>query len=269
MNKIKVQDINFSSMNIMSYQGSKSIMYEDENICYKVLKADCFFSDELDILEKKLMDMDGINIDGVYLPIDLIVNNDKLVGFTLNKFKQSIPIYDKFVGKYIDFKELFDYIMKACQILREIHDYKIICQDLSFDNILVDNSGNVAFCDLDGCFYNGYESPFISMPMKKLIYGYRGEELVICENFDRISMLVSLYYLIFNRYLYNIPKRNLDILSRDVETIDRTMVYVKDLLKKSNVLPEVPYLDELIVPEDDYVMDREKQFNLLRRILKK
>lgn len=269
MNKIKVQDIDFSLLDIMPNQGSKSTMYEDDNICYKMLKIDDFYSDELDILERKLMDMAEINIPGVYLPIDLIVNNDKLVGFTLDKFKQSIPLYDKFSGKYIDFKELFNYIMKACQILREIHQYKVICQDLSFDNILVDNNGNVAFCDLDGCCYNGYESPFISMPMKKLIEGYRKEKFVVSKNSDRISMLVSLYYLIFNKYLYNIPKRQLDVLALNVETINRTMVYVKDLLEKSRVLPEVPYLDELIVSEDDYILDKEKQFNLLRRILKK
>lgn len=216
MNRINVQDINFSLLKTMSHQGSKSIIYEDEDICYKMFRLNCFSYDELDILKKKLIDMDGIEIEGVYLPIDLIVNNDRLVGITLNKFKKSMSIYDKFSGNIIDFKELFNYIMKACQILREIHKYKIICHDLSFDNILVDNSGNVAFCDLDGCFYNGYESPFISMPMKKLICIYRGQEFVASENFDRISMLVSLYYLIYNKYLYSIPKTSFDILSSNV-----------------------------------------------------
>lgn len=269
MNRIKVQDIDFSLLNIMKYQGSKSIIYEDDDMCYKMFNLECFYSYELDILERKLMDIDGIAIDGAYLPIDLIIDNGNLIGLILKKFKNSISLYDKFSGQLVDFKELFNYIIKACRILRELHVHKIICQDLSFDNILVDINGNVAFCDFDGCSYNGVESPFISMPMKKLIECYRKEKFVVSENSDRISMLVSLYYLIFNKYLYNIPKRELEILSLDVETINRTMFYVKDLLNKSKILPEVPYLDELIVPEDDYVLDREKQFNLLRRILKK
>lgn len=269
MDRIEIQDIDFSSLNVMKHQGSKSIIYEDDDMCYKMLNLDCFYSYELDILERKLMDIDGIVIDGAYLPIDLIVENGNLIGFSLKKFKNSISLYDKFSGQLVDFRELFDYIIKACHILRELHNHKIICQDLSFDNILVDNNGNIAFCDLDGCSYYGYDSPFIAMPMKKLICMYRGEEFFACENFDRISMLVSLYYLIYNKYLYNIPKTDFDILSNEVLTIKNTMFYINDLLDKSKTIPEVPYLDELIDLSDDYIFDRKKQFNLLRRILKK
>lgn len=267
MNKIKIQDIDFSSLERMHHQGSKSIMYEDIDICYKIL--DGLTTYEKEVLYRKLMDMDGMKIDGVCLPTDLIVQNDELVGFTMSKFKNSMTIYDKFLGQHVAFKELFDYIAKACKILIEIHKNGIICQDLSFDNILVDNNGNVAFCDLDGCYYNGYESPFISMPMKKLICEYRKEAFVVCKNFDRISILVSLYYLIYNRYLHIIPRRNLNFLAKNVETIYNTMIFIDTLLDKSKIIPEVPYLDELIIPSDDYVMDREKEFNLLRRILKK
>jgi len=267
MNKINVHDIDFSLLQKMKNQGSKSTMYEDEEICYKIL--DGLYPSERDLLYRKLLEMDGLNIDNTCLPIDLIVNDEILVGFTLKKFKNSMSIYDKFFGQFVDFKELFGYITKACQILREMHKNGIICHDLSFDNILVDDNGNVAFCDLDGCFYNGYESPFISMPMKKLICEYRKEDFVTCENFDRISMLVSLYYLIYKKYLYEISRYNLYSLSKDVETINKTIIYVNALLDKSRAIPEIPYLDELIVVTDDYVMDREKQFNLLRRILKR
>ena len=268
MNRIKVLDIDFSSLKKMTHQGSRSTIYEDDNICYKMLNLDCFFPQELNILERKLMNMDGIKIENAYLPIDLIFNGEKLAGFTLNKFNNSIPIYDKFSNE-IDFKELFKYISKACIILREIHKNKIICQDLSFDNILVDNNGIVAFCDLDGCCYNGYDAPFISMPMKKLICEYRNENFITCENFDRISMLVSLYYLIYNKYLYKVSRSSYNSLSKNVETINRAMVYVNSLLDKSKSIPEFPYLDELIVPTDDYVMNKAQKLNLFRRILKK
>ena len=267
MNRINVQDIDFSLLKTMSRQGSRSIIYEDDDLCYKMF---CGLSPyELEILERKLIDMDGIQINGACLPTDLIVNGDKLVGVILGKFKDSISIYDKFSGQFIDFKELFDYVVKASQILRKVHDNNIICQDLSFDNILVDINGNVAFCDFDGCSYNGIESPFIAMPMKKLIEGYRKENFVVSKNSDRISMLVSLYYLLYNKYLYSIPRRSFELLSKKVETINRTMFYVDALLDKSKIIPQVPYLDELIIPDDVYVLDREKQFNLLRRILKK
>lgn len=266
MKKINVHDIDFSLLGKMNHQGSKSTMYEDEELCYKIL--DGLYPFERDLLYRKLMEMDGLKIDKAYLPIDLIVNGETLVGFTLSKFKNSMSIYDKFFGQFVDFKELFVYITKACKILREIHNNGIICQDLSFDNILVDDNGNVAFCDLDGCSYNGYESPFISMPMKKLICEYRKEEFITCENFDRISMLVSFYYLIYKKYLYEISRNNLYLLSKNVETLNKTMLYVESLLKDKEII-EVPYMDELIVQTDDYVMDRQKEFSLFRRILKK
>ena len=105
--------------------------------------------------------------------------------------------------------------------------------------------------------------------MKKLIYDYRKEEFVISKNFDRISMLVSLYYLLYYQYLQNIQKSKFYILSKKVETISNMMVYVEDLLDRKKEIVEIPYLDELIVSTDNYIMDREKDFSLFRRILKR
>ena len=192
MNRINVQDIDFSLLKTMSRQGSRSIIYEDDDLCYKMFYGLSPY--ELEILERKLIDMDGIQINGACLPTDLIVNGDKLEGVILGKFKDSISIYDKFSGQFIDFKELFNYVVKASQILRKIHDNNIICQDLSFDNILVDINGNVAFCDFDGCSYNGIESPFIAMPMKKLIEGYRKTYAPIKDMIKDFNVGISLLF---------------------------------------------------------------------------
>jgi len=267
MNKIMIDDIDFSKLEKSKHQGSKSIMFEDDVLCYKMLTG--LNDDEKAILCKKLFDMDGIHINGVYLPIDLIMKNDKLEGFTLNKFKNSIPLYDAFSGQFIDFKLLFIYISKACKILREIHDYGIVCQDLSFENILVDNNGNVGFCDLDGCYYNGYFGPFVSTPIKKLIVEYRGEDILVCKNLDRVSMVVSLYYLIYNKYLHLISTNKLRYLAENVETMQRLLIYTEKLMDKTQPISQIPYLDEMIILDDEYIMNRKTQFSLLRRILRK
>ena len=267
MDKIKIQDIDFSLLNKMIYQGGKSIIYEDDDTCYKILND--LYPDEREALYRKLLDIDGIKIDNVYFPQKLIIQGDQLVGFTLDKFKNSMPVYDKFNCRFIDFNELFSYITKACTILQNLHQNDIICQDLSFDNILVDKEGNIAFCDMDGCSYKGYNSPFISMPMMKLICEYRKENFMISKNFDKLSMLVSLYYLIYFKYLHRVSKWRFDVLANNVETIANTMIYIQDLLNIKKEISEIPYLDELIVPSDHYIMDRQKEFSLLRKILKR
>ena len=41
------------------------------------------------------------------------------------------------------------------------------------------------------------------------------------------------------------------------------------LVDRSNSIGEIPYLDELIDPNDDYIYDRDKQLGLVRRIFKR
>ena len=52
MDKIKIQDIDFSLLNKMNHQGSKSVLYEDDNICYKILKD--LYPDERENLYRKI-----------------------------------------------------------------------------------------------------------------------------------------------------------------------------------------------------------------------
>ena len=147
MEKIRFNDINFSNLQKLKQQGTKSSIYKDGSICYKIL--DGLYDEEKEDLYKKLFDMDGLKIDNVLLPNKLIMKDNKLYGYTMDYFANSMPLSDKFIVRYVDCKKMFDYILKASQILRTIHSHGIICQDLSFENILVDENGNVVFCDLD------------------------------------------------------------------------------------------------------------------------
>ena len=166
MNKIKLQDINFSSLIKLQDTGTQGTIYRNDNTCFKIL--DGFYDDEKEELYKKFMDMDGIKIENVLLPKELIMENGKLQGYSMDYFKDSMCLSNKFLTRYVDCKKLFNYVSKASKILKTMHDNQIICQDLSFENILVDNNDNVAFCDLDGCRFKEHKSPFISMIMKIL-----------------------------------------------------------------------------------------------------
>ena len=267
MEKIKLNDINFSSLQRLQQQGTTATLYRDGNTCYKIL--DGLQEQEKEALYRKFLDMDGIEIENVILPKKLIIKDEKLQGYVMDYFKDSMPLSDKFMVRYVDCKELFDYILKASKILRTIHQNSIICQDLSFENILVDNNSNVAFCDLDGCSYKEHMTPFISVLMKNFFIDYRKEKIPISINLDRISMMLSFYYLIYAEEIQHLTKRQYHKLSNKIVTLENSRQYANMLVDRENPIGEIPYLDELIDTNDNYIYDRERQMSLLKRILLK
>ena len=74
MEQIKLNDINFHSLQKLKHQGTKATLYRDGNVCFKIL--DGLYDDEKELLYKKLLDMDGIRINNVLLPQKLIVKED-------------------------------------------------------------------------------------------------------------------------------------------------------------------------------------------------
>ena len=267
MEKIQFKDIDFSKLQKLEQQGTKATLYKNENICYKIL--DGLYEEEKDALCRKLLDMDGIKIENVILPKQLIIQDNKLQGYTMDYFEDSKPLSDKFMIRYVDSKKLFDYVSKASKILRNIHSKKIICQDLSFENILVKEDGKVAYCDLDGCSYKNHIAPFISMLMKRFLIDYRKENISIDYNLDRISMMISFYCLVYAKELQKLTKKEYHKLSDKITTLENTRIYANILSDRSIPIRYIPYLDELIDYNDDYVYDREKQLSVIRKIFRR
>lgn len=266
MEKIRFNDINFSNLQKLKQQGTKSSIYKDGSICYKIL--DGLYDEEKEDLYKKLFDMDGLKIDNVLLPNKLIMKDNKLYGYTMDYFANSMPLSDKFIVRYVDCKKMFDYILKASQILRTIHSHGIICQDLSFENILVDENGNVVFCDLDGCSYKEHIAPFISVLMNNFFVDYRKEKISLSFNLDRISMMISFYHLIYAKELHKLTKREYHKLSSKITTLENLREYANVLVDKAKPICDIPYLDEFIDINDNYIYDREKQLSFVSRIFK-
>lgn len=264
MEKIQFKDIDFLKLQKLQQQGTKASLYRDGHICYKIL--DGLYAEEKEELYKKLLDMDGIKIENVLLPKQLIVQENKLQGYAMDYFYDSMPLSDKFMVRYVDCRKLFNYVIKASKILKNIHSHGIICQDLSFENILVTEDGKVAFCDLDGCTYENHIAPFISLLMKRFWVDYRDERIPLSDNLDRISMMISFYYLIFLKELQNLTKREYNKLSDKIITLENSRKYANELVDKTISIGDIPYLDELIDIDDDYIYDRKKQLSFVKRL---
>lgn len=264
MDKIRLNDIDLSSLKKSKIQGTKSTVYENGDECIKIL--DGLYPDEKLLLYKKLLDMDGITIDGVLMPVSLVMQNDTLCGYVMKNFKNSINLNDCFNNtRYINCADMLRAIKKASLILKDIHSKGIICQDLSFDNILVDHDSNVMICDIDGCQYKEHNSPFVSLLLKRFINDYRKEKIYLSENTDRISMMISMFYLMYLKEVQKLTKKEYHTLSDNIKTLENARKYANILINRNSKIFNIPYLDELIDENDDFVIDRNKQLSLKQK----
>lgn len=264
MDSIRLREIDFSTFQRLQQQGTTATIYRRDDLCLKMLTG--MTGEEKDNIYLKFLDMEGLKIDGVILPKGLIMENGRLQGYYMDYFDNSKCLSDEFGVKYVDSKRLLDCATSASKILRKIHENDIICQDLSFENILVDINNNVMFCDLDGCQYKNHSAPFISLLLKNFFIDYRREQITISKNLDRISMLLSFYYLMYEEELQNISRRQYDKLSSKINTLEILKEYANMLVNTSKQIGEMPYLDEVIDSSDTCVFDREKQLRLIHRI---
>ncbi len=267
MEKIKFKEINFSALHKLQRQGTQSTIYTDGFLCYKLL--DGLYPDEKRDLSKKFLDMDGIKMNGVLLPLHLIVEDDNLKGYTMKYFAHSMPLSEKFLKRYFHCKELFIYVEKASKILRNIHSNGIIYQDLSFENILVDDNGNIVFCDIDGCTYKEHISPFFSLLFKNFLMDFRHSTLSTKEDIDKLSMLLSFFLVMYGQELQRITKKQYHALSNHIQTLENLRKTADRLVNPNFPIENLPYMDEVIDLNDNYEIDRKKLLTIRQRIFRK
>lgn len=267
MEEIKLREIDLSTLQKLQSQGTQSTIYTDGDICYKFL--DGFYSNEKIDLYRKFLDLDEVKVNNVLLPQNLIIEDGLLKGYTMRYFKNSMPLSDKFLKRYFNCNELLTYVEKASRILRDIHSNGIGCQDLSFENILIDNKGNVVFCDIDGCTYKDHHSPFFSILFKEFLVDYRKSRVSTVEDVDKISMILSFYLTLYGEVLQRITKRQYHTLSDNMHTLENLGEVVNMLVDKKGPIHDIPYLDEVIDLTDDYEIDRKKVLTIKQKIFRK
>ena len=211
--------------------------------------------------------MDGIKINNVLLPQDLIIKDGILDGYTMRYFENSIPLSDKFLKRYFNCNELFIYVYKASKILRDIHNNGICCQDLSFENILIDNKGNVAFWYIDGCTYKEHRSPFFSRLLKEFLVDYRKSRVSTVEDTDKLSIILSFYLTMYGEVLQRITRRQYHVLSDNIRTLENLREIANILVDKKVLIQDMPYLDDVIDLTDNYEIDRKQVLTLKPKIL--
>lgn len=265
MDKIKLSDIDFSKLKKVQTTKTQNTTFVDGENFIKIL--DKLYLDEKNSLYGKLLALEGVQINNVLFPKTLIINDGKLEGYITDYFKNSSTLVDYFLtSRFINCKDIFEALKKASFILRDIHDAGIIYQDVHFANILINKEKDIKYIDIDGCAYQNYKTIFIPTILKRFIEYRKDEFCIRSENMDRISFMLSFFYIMYIKEIQKLSKRQYHSLSNNISTLENARLYANQLLL-NDTLPDVPYLDEIINEEDDFIIDRIQQLPIYKRIL--
>lgn len=266
MEKINLRDINFEKLKRLQQQGSKSIVYTDGTFCYKILTD--YDDSEKQMVYEKFFYMENLKLDNVLLPKGMIVEDGILQGYIMDYFQNSTTLLSRFTRREFNCKELFEYVYKASIVLKNIHSNGVAWQDLSFENILVDDNKNVMFCDIDGCSYNEITTPYCSVLLTNFMLKFRKSKVKDFKELDKLSMILSFYYTLYFQILQRITKKQYHALSDHISTLETLRPIANMLVDKNRPIEKLPYLDEVINLSDDFEIDRKKVMTLRQMIFK-
>lgn len=265
MEKVKYRDINFKDLKYLPNQGKFSDTYEDGKYFYKILKN--LSQEEIKNIQYKFLNMEGINLENVAFPLKFIMDEDKLVGYITKYYKNYKELDFAFNKRYFNVKDLFFLLNKVSLGLNQIHEKNIILSDCSFNNILVNENGEIVFCDLDGCiFEKSTDFALFSEIFNNWLVKFRNDSIFVDTNIDKISIILSLFFIIYLKEVQNISKIKYNYLSKNINTLKNLETCFAFLSSKKAPLGEIPYLHEVIDLKDDFLIDRNKLLTPMDKI---
>ena len=98
---------------------------------------------------------------------------------------------------------------------------------------------------------------------------YRNENVIPpTRKMDKLSFMLSFFLLMYLNEIQDVSKKQYESLSYNISTLENLYAYRNILLNKKKRIPLIPYLDELINLEDNYIIDRDTQLTPKQRIIR-
>lgn len=248
MDKIKKSDIDFSKTKLdtsIGFWANSLYIDYDNNKFYKMFS---FMSDERrHKIEDKLEAFSELDKEYVSNPIELIYDdNGKLMGYSQRLIN----------GKTL-FKTISDInILKKMKILLEtsknledLHKNNVVVCDMHFDNIMVNEYGKPFFIDIDSFQINGIE-PFCTSSILSSYYDKKGKKVDKSVNSDIIGFYLCFFERLFKREIYSVKLESYNNYMDD-ENLKKLYPIFFELNKRSNKIPEVPYLHKVLKNYDN------------------
>ena len=247
MEVIQKETIDFSDLHKISCRAnSESNLYNDGEVLYKIFKKIPYRhlrrkKEKIELLSN------GIELNNVVLPKDIIVSGSLLSGYTMDYKKEAIILFE-FVKRSKNINEFLKLVYNVSQTLREIHNdpRNIVVGDMSFSNVIFDKNFEHYFVDFDSCMIDGIPSDRISFLLSDYTVTRRIYNFDINKNTDRLSLILCMLHTIFAEEIDEISMYDYDYVSERVETLKNMREIVLEIKKNKKHIPEVPYVDELI-----------------------
>lgn len=256
MKVIDVNSLNLADMKMLDNGSSESSQYVKENNMYK-LYFESFDSDAKIRKNKKLDILMSKNIPGVVFPKEKImdIRRDVLKGCTMDYIKDTNDLADIFKST-TEINVYLELIRKVSKILKSLHNNKIICGDLSFENIIYDKSFNPYFIDCDSYQVNNIKNDMISVTLYQYMMVTGNSKIKVNENTDRLTILLNILIQLTNEDIYNMDEYRYDELAEQIRFLKEIKPIVQKVMRLETKLPEVPYLDEYITGKEIYRLKR-------------
>ena len=259
MEILQFKDINFKELKKGIHKGTNSVIYIDNDTCYK------FFNENIDNFEKirikrMFYELDDINNSGILLPKCIIMHGNYFVGYTMKKINgktvNDIYLREK---KYIDCNYFFSIIEKITDILKELHQLGIIVTDFNFDNILLDQNDNIYYADVDSFSYKSNVGQITSVLLTNYLTKYNMKIYRFDQNTDKLSLLLSTLQVLYSIEPSKITNSYYNYYARRIKSLSNMKPLYKKIINTDKNLCNVDYIDEYIYDNEKYIIDRKKQ----------
>lgn len=238
-------------MERLSVSSGEAILYKDGNELYKMFEL--LDEDALKIKLDKLIALDKSPVPGGLKTEKLLFRTDGC------SKKEKMVCYSR---KYIEGKTLLDYfkediflslnlLTEVSKTLELIHkdSRNIVISDFQFRNILIDNDLKHYFIDLDSCMIEGiktfcYPSHLTIYAKNRNVKGDLSQYLSLKS--DKVCLMLSLFSVLFNKYLDNISMYEYDEKSEQISVLRDLKDIFLFLQNKDLFIPDIPYYHEII-----------------------
>lgn len=245
MNKINKKDIDCSELKIvenLSLGLKPSTFYIDKNNekLYKFYPRSEKRLNELK--EKKIIKFDELDLDFISKPTDLIYDNESLIGNVQDYIEGDTlqqAIYKK--GLLEEIKN----ILEASKQLEELHNNGVIMDYVHFGNIMVDENDKTHFISTENYKIDGLESTGTTLALNNY-YGQKGKPVPNDVNSDVIGFYLSLFDRIFARDIFCVNTDSYNTRLGAYPFLNTLYPVFMDLSKRTNSVPEVPYLHKAL-----------------------
>lgn len=266
MKSISLKEVRSMNLEPLKVRSLGGYIFHSSDKVYKL-----FRTNDKDIILNKKRKIEILSVMRDYahafLPIEKIEDgpfwNRSLKGYTTDY--RSLGIRMDILG--VDSFRSEDYLralIHASKHVKETHERseKIVLGDATFENIMVypDEKGNYTetkFIDFDSIQIGELKADAVSALLYYYFFmkGFSLDFSRVTPDIDRISYLLSFFYLIFGTDIFNIKPREFDQLSEELNTLYRlrsTFYY----LRQCSRIPEVPYLHQVIDVKDAAVLSK-------------